>query len=136
MSSREPKMDPADVVLLIVLLALVACGGSPAQRRIRQYFDPSADTPDNTLALRAAIMKRLPAGTPADSVAAFLAAHGVGHDGLSEYYPASPGGTGIVRVEYDSRERNIVYTSYGVRFAFDSTARLSDVRVARWLTGP
>ena len=81
-------------------------------------------------------MKRLPAGTPANTVAKFLDAHGVGHDGLSAYYAASRGDTGLLRVEYDSRERNIVYTSYGVRFVFDSTARLSDVRVARWLTGP
>jgi hypothetical protein len=119
-----------------VLLAFVACGGSTAQRRIRRYLDLSADTPDDTLALRAAIMKRLPAGTSADTVTAFLAAHGVGHDGLSKYYPASRGETGLLRVEYDSHERNLVATSYGVRFVFDSTARLRDVRVARWLTGP
>jgi hypothetical protein len=62
-------------------------------------------------------------------------AHGVGRDGLSAYYRTRAGGAAIVRVEYDRRGGELVSNSYIVRLIFDSTARLSDVRVARGLTG-
>jgi hypothetical protein len=123
-------------LIVVLLLALPACVGSPAERRIREYFDLPAQTPDDTLALRAAILQRLSPGTSATHIDAFLVARGVGRDGLSAYYPAGASDTAIVRVEYDRRRWALVQPSYGVRLIFDSTARLSDVRIARWLTGP
>lgn len=124
--------------LLVILLplALTACSGSPAERRIRQYFALPAETPGDTVALRTAILQRMPRGTPADTVRTFLASRGVGQDGLSAYYPAGPGDTALVRIEFDPHGWNVVAVSYDVRLVFDSAARLTDVRVARWLTGP
>jgi hypothetical protein len=42
----------------------------------------------------------------------------------------------LVRVEYDPRNPNVVAKSYAVRLVFDSTRKLSTVRVTQWLTGP
>jgi hypothetical protein len=123
-------------LIVFLLLGLAACVGSPAERRIRTYFDLPAHTPEDTVALRAAILRRLALGTQARHIDVFLDARGVGRDGLSAYYPARTGDTAIVRVEFDPRGWTFVAASYGVRLIFDSTARLSDVRVTRWVTGP
>jgi len=123
-------------ILSLLLIAVAGCSADSAEQRLRQYFAVPAGISSDTLALSAAILAQLKAGTPEEQVAATLKARGVGTDSLSRYYPPTDSDTGIVRVEYDPRGANIVVKSYGVRLVFDSNRRLSGVSVSEWLTGP
>lgn len=124
------------LVLALTAFALVACFSDTAHARLERYFDLPANTANDTLADREAILRRLPLGTLQDSIEALVRRGGVGTDGMSSYYRAAPKDTASVRVEYDRHSGPIVKTSYLVRFAFDSLNRLQDVHVTRWLTGP
>lgn len=120
----------------LLLIAFVGCSADSAENRLREYFAVPATVSSDTLALSAAILEQLKLGTPESEVAATLKARGVGADSLSRYYPPTGSDTGIVRVEYDPRNANVVAKSYAVHLLFDSTRRLSGVRVTQWLTGP
>ena len=123
-------------LLLLVTIATTGCAGVSAEARLKTYFDLPEDTASDTLAFRDAILGRIPRGTPDVTVDSLLARRGVGKDGLSSYHRATDGDTAVLRVEYDPRGFRVVATSYAVRLAFDSSGRLADVRVVRWLTGP
>jgi hypothetical protein len=124
------------IVLSLLAIAFVGCRADSAEYRLREYFGISPTVSSDTLALSAAILARLKPGTPEAEVGAMLKAHGVGADGQSQYYPPTTTDTGLVRVEYDARHSNVLAKSYAVRLAFDSTRKLSGVRVTQWLTGP
>ena len=121
---------------VLVAVTSVACAGASADARLKAYFDLPANTPADTLALRDAILQRVPRGTREAALDSLLAENGVGADGLSSYQPAVSGDAAVLRVEYDQRAWNIVAESYAVRIAFDRRGELQDVRVVRWLTGP
>lgn len=123
-------------LLVLVTIASLGCAGASAEARLKTYFDLPEDTTSDTLAFRDAILRRMPRGTPDLTVDSLLAGRGVGKDGLSSYHRATDGDTAVVRVEYDRRGFRLVATSYAVRLAFDSSGRLDDVHVVRWLTGP
>ena len=123
-------------VVAALLIALVACSAGSAEQRLRNYFAIPPAVPSDTLSLGAAILHELKAGTAERDVASRLKAQGVGSDSLSAYYPPTSTDTGLVRVEYDPQNPNVVAKSYAVRLVFDSTRKLSTVRVTQWLTGP
>jgi hypothetical protein len=122
--------------LLLLLIVVAGCGKDSAEPRLRKYFALPAGISSDTLALSTAILEQLQRGTPEDQIAATLKSRGVGRDSLSQYYPPTDNDTGIVRVEHDSRDANIVLKSYGVKLVFDSNRKLSSVTVSEWLTGP
>jgi len=124
------------LVVLFLLIAVAACGEDSAEQRLRQYFAVPPDVLSDTTALSAAILKQLKTGTPESEIAATLKARGVGKDSLSGYYPPIQSDTGLVRVERDPPATNVVLKSYVVRLIFDSSRRLSQVRVTEGLTGP
>jgi hypothetical protein len=122
------------ILWIIFAICWMACSRSTADDRLARYFG-LARLPADTLALSKAIFNKLGRGTSEASIAALLKTNGVGSDGLSTYYPPTNSDIGIVRVEHDPHELNFATTSYVVRLIFDSTGRLSNVRVSRWLTG-
>jgi hypothetical protein len=124
------------IFLSLVLLPIAACATDSAEHRLRQYFAVPANVSSNTTALSAAILEQLKVGTPESDIAATLRARGVGADSLSGYYPPTHSDTAIIRVERDRPPKNVVLKSYVVRLIFDSTRRLSDVKVTEGLTGP
>ena len=119
---------------ILFAISLLACSRPTADDRLARYFGLKS-VPSDTLALSEAILNRLGRGASEPSIADVLKTNGLGSDGLSSYYPPTNSDTGIVRVEHDPHELKFVTTSYGVRLIFDSTRRLSSVRVSRWLTG-
>lgn len=123
-------------LLLLLSFACVACGRPSTEDRVRTYFALPHETPDDTASLRDAILRRIPPGTSMVAVESLLTAHGVDRDGLSQYARPNHTDTAALRVDFDSRGWNPVSSSYLIRFAVDSAARLRDVRVTRWLTGP
>lgn len=123
-------------VVSLLLITFVGCRADSAEYRLREYFAVPAAVASDTIALGAAILDQLKRGTPEAEVASLLKARGVGTDSLSLYYPPTGNDIGLVRVEYDPHGANVVAKSYAVHLAFDSTRKLSGVRVTQWLTGP
>jgi hypothetical protein len=127
------------VVSLLTGVGAAGCaGGSDADERVRRYFAVPPDAPlDDTVALRAAILRRVPLGTPASAVAAYLARVGLGRDPHTAYYPPDSARRAVARVELEPVGLfNIVQPEYAIAFDYDAALRLRDVRVRRWMTGP
>ncbi|HKR08992.1 MAG TPA: hypothetical protein VJS39_07380 [Gemmatimonadaceae bacterium] len=119
---------------IIFSISSLACSRPNADDRLARYFGLER-VPSDTVALSEAILSKLGRGASEHDIAGMLKSNGVGSDSLSSYYPPTDSDTGIVRVEHDPHELEFATTSYGVRLIFDSTRRLSSVRVSRWLTG-
>jgi hypothetical protein len=82
-------------VVAALLIVFAACSADSAEQRLRNYFAIPAAVPSDTLALGAAILQELKAGTAERDLASKLKAQGVGSDGLSSYYPPTTTDTGL-----------------------------------------
>lgn len=107
----------------------------PADVRARAYFGIPTDSPVDSVTLRAAVIRAVPLGTREPEVRARLVRAGIGADGLSSYVPSDSSQAAIVRIEA-GRPLDWVARSYGIILQFNSAARLRDIHVHEWLTGP
>jgi hypothetical protein len=121
----------AVVVLVAVLLVIAGC--STATSRLQRQFQLSdVDTPE---AIEAGLAAKVPIGTSEQGVLDFLAASGIGTDGLSSVDRAGKDGEIWCRIEYDPSTFGLVKESYGIAFRLDGDRRLASIHVSKVLTG-
>jgi hypothetical protein len=92
--------------------------------------------PNFAASLEAAIAKKLPLGTSEADIRAYLAARGVGRDGVSSVHDLNPGRGIACRIDRDTRSFEIVHTTHFVTFTLDAEGRLANIETKSWYTGP
>jgi hypothetical protein len=92
--------------------------------------------------IRAAVLDKLPVGTHATNIYAYLNNAGFAPGTKSEYFkpgeePVNHSNTNAIwcSIGYANRPWRFVYVSYGLCFELDATGTLSNVIVSRGLTG-
>jgi hypothetical protein len=124
----------AAVVLLLGVEVASRLGGESAERRVRRYFDVPGAL--DTVSLRAAVLRRIPIGSPEARLTAFVDAKGIGTDRSSIYGPALADGIAVIRLDEKPAPLELVTEAYIIGFELDGARRVRDVRVRHALTGP
>jgi len=117
----------------VALLSLPPLGREPAEARLSRYFELPAH-PD-TVAIRAAILRRIPLGSSRGAFRRFVSNERIGADGRS-IFGADQGDADVIRVDEKPGLLQMVTASYIISFDFAETGTLDSVRVRHVFTGP
>lgn len=131
------KVKGACFLIFCILAMSMACTASEqsAEQRLRAYFKISSSAPLTREVIRAAILREIPVGSAEEVIYAYLKRANIGTDHLSSYSQSSERREIIVRIEYDTKEIDLVKKHYAVIFYLDEKRLLKDIEVKEWLTG-
>jgi hypothetical protein len=117
----------------IAAFAIVGCGTTATTRLQRQFELSSTDTPEE---IESGIRSKLPLGTPAAEILAYLESRGVGRDGLSEVDGPGPKHPSIgVGIKFDTRTWDVVKEQWWIEFHLDGDRKLERIEVSEGFTG-
>ena len=135
-------MKKSLLISAVVCLVLTGCTPS-AENQIKRQFGIRVQGEATEEQIRTAVLERLPLGTRADRIYAYLDRVGFASGTKSQYYkpgeePVNHANTNAIWciIDYANRPWRLVYVSYGVDFELDASGALTNVTVGRGLTGP
>jgi hypothetical protein len=121
-------------VLLLGVELASHLGGESAERRVRRYFDVPGAL--DTVSLRAAVLRRVPIGSPESTLADFVVVKGIGADGHSVYRPATSDDVAVIRLDEKPAPLDLVTEAYIIAFELDGARRVRGIGVRHAFTGP
>ena len=129
--------------LILGLAGILGAGCTPsAETRIKKHFGIEVRGEPSETQIRTAVLAKLPVGTPADQIYAYLDKAGFAEGSKSVYYkpreePVNHANTNEIwcSIDYANRPWRLIYVSYGVNFQLDASGCLTNVVIGRGLTG-
>lgn len=120
-------------IAAIAASALVGCGSTATTRLRRQFELSNTDTPEE---IEAGIRSKIPLGSTAEEIVAYLSSRGVGTDGLSEVDAPDDEHPFIgVHIKFDTRTWGFVKEHWSVVFHLDADRKLERIEVQEMFTG-